>query len=291
MPKQVSFSASSNQFSRNPFCRGELNGRNRADSTDTLAPSLVRRQSLAQFTHTSSRRIVSVLSALEFGPQVTAERSRMCALLAEESGARKRSVRWMKRGLVMSRRLLPLVLISLVLSACGGGGGGVVSSTGTVTGLVFNFDANNTPVAGASARISSGTSSTISGADGRYTLSSVPAGVQTLVASASGFPAVQRQVSVPAQGSATLNFGLTALGNPGLAGPSSYQGGTLTVNITSQGQSAIFAAAIAPQDVDGGTYSLQAVALSYFRTWPTSGAPRVTGIISSQKADPLSPRL
>jgi len=210
----------------------------------------------------------------------------MCALLAEESGARKRSVRWMKRGLVMSRRLLPLVLISLVLSACGGGGGGVVSSTGTVTGLVFNFDANNTPVAGASARISSGTSSTISGADGRYTLSSVPAGVQTLVASASGFPAVQRQVSVPAQGSATLNFGLTALGNPGLAGPSSYQGGTLTVNITSQGQSAIFAAAIAPQDVDGGTYSLQAVALSYFRTWPTSGAPRVTGIISSQKADP-----
>jgi len=215
----------------------------------------------------------------------------MCALLAEESGARKRSVRWMKRGLVMSRRLLPLVLISLVLSACGGGGGGVVSSTGTVTGLVFNFDANNTPVAGASVRISSGTSSTISGADGRYTLSNVPAGVQTLVASASGFPAVQRQVSVPAQGSATLNFGLTALGNPGLAGPSSYQGGTLTVNITSQGQSAIFAAAIAPQDVDGGTYSLQAVALSYFRTWPTSGAPRVTGIISSQKADPLSPRL
>jgi len=191
----------------------------------------------------------------------------------------------------MTKRLIPLILISLGLAACAGGGAGVVSSTGTVTGLVFNFDANNSPVAGASVRLSSGTPSTTTGADGRYTLSNVPAGVQTLVASTSGFPAVQRQVSVTAQGSVTLNFGLTALGNPGVVGPSSYQGGTLTVNITSQGQSAIFAATIAPHDVDGGTYSLQAVALSYFRTSPTSGAPRVTSMTSSHKADPLSPRL
>src|SRR5262245_12138282 len=121
-------------------------------------------------------------------------------------------------------RIAALLLVSLALSACGGGGAGVVSATGTVTGLVFNLDANNSPVSGASVRLVSGTPSTTTGTDGRYTLSSVPAGTQTFVASATGFPAAQRQVSVPAQGSATLNFGLTGFGNPGVTGPSSYRG-------------------------------------------------------------------
>jgi len=174
-------------------------------------------------------------------------------------------------------------LLAFTLSACAGGGG-VIAAVGNVTGQVINLD-TNVLVAGALVRHSSGSPSTTTGADGRYTLSNVPAGQQTLVASASGLPSVQRQVQVPAQGVATLNFGLTQFGNPAVIGPSGYTGGVATINVVSGGQSAIFAASIAPRDTDGGTYSLQAVGLSYLQASVTARPGPIA------KGDTLSSKL
>jgi hypothetical protein len=190
-----------------------------------------------------------------------------------------------------SWRIAALVLVSLALSACGSGGGGALTLTGVVTGTVFNLDANNSPVSGALVKLSSGTPSTTTGADGRYTLSNVSAGTQALVASASGFPAVQRQVSVPAQGTATLNFGLTSFGNPTVVGPSSYKGPVLTVNVLTQGQSVLLAATVAPHSVDGGTYSLQAVSLSYLQPSVSPQQPKTSSVSRLPAVDTLSGQL
>jgi hypothetical protein len=181
-------------------------------------------------------------------------------------------------------------LLAFTLSACGGGGAGVIAAVGSVTGQVINLDTNSL-VAGALVRHSSGSPSTTTGADGRYTLFNVPAGLQTLVASASALPSVQRQVTVPAQGTATLNFGLTQFGNPAVLGPSAYVSGIATINVLSGGQSAVFAAAIAPRSTDGGTYTMQAVGLSYLPPSPTvQTAPRFSAVPSTN-ADTLSPYL
>ncbi len=184
------------------------------------------------------------------------------------------------------RMLILSGLLAFTLSGCGGGASGVIAAVGSVIGQVINLD-TNTLVAGALVRHSSGSPSTTTGADGRYTLSNVPAGVQTLVASASGLPSVQRQITVPAQGTATLNFGLTQFGNPAVLGPSAYVSGIATVNLLSAGQSAIFAATIAPRTTDGGTYTLQALGLSFL---PISQAVRGTTTAPST-GDTLSPRL
>ena len=162
---------------------------------------------------------------------------------------------------------LASVLVVLSVAACGGGGGGLVTTTGTVSGLVTNLD-NNSPVAGAAVSRSSGSPSTTTGSDGRYTLANVPSGQQTLVASGSGLQSVQRTVSVPSQGTATLNFGLTKFPDPAIIGPSNYQGGMATVNIV--GASAIYVATIAPKSTDGGSYTLQAIGLSFMQTAPTT---------------------
>ncbi len=184
------------------------------------------------------------------------------------------------------QHLALFALLAFTLSACGGGGAGVISVTGTVTGQVTNLDTNS-PVAGASVSRSSGSPSTTTGADGRYTLPNVPTGLQTIVATASGLPPVQRQVSVPAQGTATLNFGLTRFANPVVVGPSGYQGGVATINLLSGGQSAIFAATIAPRTADGGTYTLQAFGLSFLPTSQAVGRPTT----APSTGETLSPRL
>src|SRR5439155_16654173 len=127
---------------------------------------------------------------------------------------------------------------------------------------------SNSPVAGATVSRNSGSPSTTTGSDGRYALANVPSGQQTLVASASGLQSAQRTVSVPSQGTATLNFGLTKFTDPAIIGTSNYQGGMATVNIV--GASAIYAATIAPKSTDGGSYTLQAAGLSFMPARPTN---------------------
>jgi hypothetical protein len=180
-------------------------------------------------------------------------------------------------------------LLAFTLSACASGGAGVIAALGSVTGQVINLD-TSTPLAGALVRHSSGSPSTTTGADGRYTLSNVPTGLQTLVASASGLPPVQRQISVPTQGIATLSFGLTQFGNPAVVGPPGYRGGVATINLASGGQSTIFAATIAPRTTDGGTYTLQALGLSFLPTSQTLRVPP-TSVAPFSTVDTLSPRL
>jgi hypothetical protein len=181
-------------------------------------------------------------------------------------------------------------LLAFTFSACGGGGAGLIAAVGSVTGQVINLDTNGL-VAGALVRHSSGSPSTTTGADGRYTLSNVPAGLQTLAASASGLPPVQRQISVPAQGTATLNFGLTHFGNPAVVGPSGYLGGVVTINIISQGQSSIFAATIAPRTTDGGAYTLQALGLSFGPPSQAVRGPTTAPVVPFSTVDTVSLRL
>lgn len=177
---------------------------------------------------------------------------------------------------------LKLVFLSVflmsVLTACGGGGG-VITTTGTVSGQVLNLDAG-TPLAGAQVAHSSGSPSTTTDANGNYTLGNVPSGTQTIIASAQGFTSVQREVSVPAQGIATLNFGLTRFGNPAVVGPSDYQGGKATINIISEGRLSVYGVSIAPTENSGGSYTLQAQGLSYLPSPHVAQVPSQTDNLS-----------
>src|SRR2546428_2441843 len=113
------------------------------------------------------------------------------------------------------------VLVVLLVAACGGGGGGLVTTTGTVSGLVTNLDSHR-PVVGATVSRSFRYPYTTTQSDGRYTFANGTSPQQTLVASGSRLQSAQRTVSVPPQGTATLNFGLTKFADPAIIGPSSY---------------------------------------------------------------------
>jgi hypothetical protein len=78
---------------------------------------------------------------------------------------------------------------------------------GTVTGTVTNSE-NGDPIAGAIITHSGGTAT--SDGSGHYTITGIPSGSQTLVASAPGYnSSAEQTVNVPANGSVTLNFALT----------------------------------------------------------------------------------
>jgi TonB-linked SusC/RagA family outer membrane protein len=81
------------------------------------------------------------------------------------------------------------------------------ASTGTISGVVS--DSSGTPVAGARVSIDGLSIATSSGNSGRYTLSNVPAGTQTVRARLLGYRASQAQATVVAGQTATLNFRLS----------------------------------------------------------------------------------
>ncbi len=81
---------------------------------------------------------------------------------------------------------------------------------GTVQGTVRN-SANNQPIPGATISAANTSVTTTSGNDGSYTLANVPAGPQTLNASATGFTSAQVMVTVVANQTVTQNILLTPL--------------------------------------------------------------------------------
>jgi hypothetical protein len=84
----------------------------------------------------------------------------------------------------------------------------LTSGAGTVTGTVRNA-ATGQPLSGATVTVAGTNLSATSGGDGSYTIAGVPAGAQTLNASASGFIATQVQVNVPDGQSVTQNISLS----------------------------------------------------------------------------------
>jgi uncharacterized protein YfaP (DUF2135 family) len=82
------------------------------------------------------------------------------------------------------------------------------TGTGSLSGTVVNA-VNAQPIVGASVTIAGTGLSTTTNASGQYSFSAVPAGSRSVSASASGFSSSTQSVTVPASGSATLNFALS----------------------------------------------------------------------------------
>ncbi len=80
-------------------------------------------------------------------------------------------------------------------------------ATGTVSGRVVEGTARE-PLAGAAVRV--GQRSTVSGEDGRFTLTGVPAGAQTVTATRIGYGTVSRQVTVAAGQTATVELAMSS---------------------------------------------------------------------------------
>ncbi|MBX3279174.1 MAG: carboxypeptidase regulatory-like domain-containing protein [Acidobacteria bacterium] len=87
-------------------------------------------------------------------------------------------------------------------------------SVGTVTGTVRNA-ANANPIVGAMISVAGTNMSTTSGAGGVYTINDVPAGAQTLNASAEGFSSSQLQINVVDGQTLTQNISLSPTLPPG----------------------------------------------------------------------------
>jgi outer membrane receptor for ferrienterochelin and colicin len=96
---------------------------------------------------------------------------------------------------------LPLLLTAFVAPLA-------AQSTGTVTGRVVDAD-NNQPVTAAQVTISGTPFGRSTTDDGRYTLSNIPAGTQTVVVRRIGYQQFTRTVTVPANGSVTVDVSLT----------------------------------------------------------------------------------
>src|SRR5688500_1188846 len=103
-----------------------------------------------------------------------------------------------------TRLLLAVCAISLIAVPSRASG---QATTGTITGIVS--DSSGTPVAGARVSVDGLSLATSSGQTGRYTLSNIPAGTQTVRARLLGFRVQQAQATVIAGQSATVNFTLT----------------------------------------------------------------------------------
>lgn len=88
-----------------------------------------------------------------------------------------------------------------------------VQSTGFVTGVVRRAS-DNQPISGAQVCVLSTNQCATTNAQGAYTIGNVPAGNQTVRASASGYTSLQQAVTVPNNGSATANFQLSSSSVP-----------------------------------------------------------------------------
>jgi hypothetical protein len=82
-------------------------------------------------------------------------------------------------------------------------------STGTVAGTVRQAS-NSQPIAGAQVCVLSSSQCATTNAQGTYSIANVPAGNQTVRATAAGYTTLQQAVTVPAGGTATANFSLVA---------------------------------------------------------------------------------
>ncbi len=112
-------------------------------------------------------------------------------------------------NLSKSLRHVALILISsLLLTACSGGGssGTPTAGSGTVAGVVKDI-ATGSPLAGVT--VSDGTSSTVTNANGDFTLTR-PAGSYTLTVSATGYENASRVCAVSSGATTTLSLSLTA---------------------------------------------------------------------------------
>jgi len=102
-----------------------------------------------------------------------------------------------------TRLLLALCAISFIAVPSRASG---QATTGTISGVVS--DSSGTPVAGARVSIDGLSLATSSGQTGRYTITNVPAGTQTLRARLLGYRLTQGQTTVVAGQTATLNLRL-----------------------------------------------------------------------------------
>jgi TonB-linked SusC/RagA family outer membrane protein len=102
-----------------------------------------------------------------------------------------------------TRLLLAVCAISLIATPSRAFG---QATTGSISGVVS--DSSGTPVAGARVSVDGLSLATSSGQTGRYTLSGVPAGTQTVRARLLGFRLSQAQASVVGGQTTTLNFRL-----------------------------------------------------------------------------------
>jgi TonB-dependent starch-binding outer membrane protein SusC len=85
---------------------------------------------------------------------------------------------------------------------------GLAQANGTIAGTVTGTGGQ--PLAGASVAVAGTTLGTQTGADGRFTITAVPAGARTLRATFAGFAEATRPVTVVAGQTATVNIQLTA---------------------------------------------------------------------------------
>ncbi len=83
----------------------------------------------------------------------------------------------------------------------------VAQSTGTISGRVVDAD-NGQPVAAAQVTIAGTNLGRSTGDDGRYSLANLPSGTQTVVVRRIGYQLQQRTVTLPANGSLTVDFTL-----------------------------------------------------------------------------------
>jgi len=102
-----------------------------------------------------------------------------------------------------TRLLLALCAISFIAVPSRASG---QATTGTISGVVS--DSSGTPVAGARVSVDGLSLATSSGQTGRYTLSNVPAGTQTVRARLLGYRLTSGQTTVIAGQTATLNLRL-----------------------------------------------------------------------------------
>jgi hypothetical protein len=114
----------------------------------------------------------------------------------------------MKTHWLVVPRFLLIGVFALWLVGCGGGGRGG-ETTGTVQGTVTNA-ADASPIAGATVAIQGTGLQDATDAQGEYSIANVPAGAQTVVASATGFTSQTLNVTVTTGGAVTADFALTA---------------------------------------------------------------------------------
>jgi hypothetical protein len=84
--------------------------------------------------------------------------------------------------------------------------------TGTVQGLVVDAQ-TGAPIAGAIVTVQGTALGAVTGADGTYTIVNVPAGARVVEANATGYLAATQNATVPAGGTVTVNFALSAVGD------------------------------------------------------------------------------
>lgn len=115
--------------------------------------------------------------------------------------------------------------VAAALAATGGS-----TTTGTIAGSVT--DSAGSSIGGAAVSVSGTTLSATTDASGQYTIPNVPAGTQSVNATASGYDSQAQSVSVTAASTSTATFALIPASNAALAVSVSTDAASYTVNST-----------------------------------------------------------